>query len=105
MKLEHRPVTVSAATGRSAVEIAGGIEDQAGQGSGPVRAVAEVMQHRLRPSSARCGRQLEHCAATIGGTTAGSAAIPGRAVEIAGGIEDQAGVGIIPVRAVGVEAI
>ena len=43
------------------------------------------MQHLLRPASARCGRQLEHRPAVV------SAALVGRAVEIAGGIEDQAG--------------
>ncbi len=59
-QLEHRPGEVIAARERRAVEIAGGIEDQTGVGKSPVRAVAEVMQHFLRPASARCGRQLEH---------------------------------------------
>ena len=38
-ELEHRPVAVSAALAGRAVEIAGGIEDQAGVGISPVRAV------------------------------------------------------------------
>ena len=55
----------------------------------PVRTAAETMQHLLRPGSARCGRQLEQRPAV------GSAAIGGGAVEIAGGIEDQPGVGFL----------
>src|ERR1039458_2370443 len=83
-QLEHRPVAVvSAALVRRAVEIAGGIEDQGGQRLNPVRAVVvEVMQHLLRPGSARSGRQLEHRPVAVG------AASVRRAVEIAGAIED-----------------
>ncbi len=63
------------------------------------------MQHRLRPAPARCGRQLEHRPEAVRLATAPSATIVGRAVEIAGGIEDQAGVGQKPVRAVVAEAM
>ena len=103
-QLEHRPalvqsVNAGAAVGGRAVEIAGGIEDQAGDRISPVRAVAEAIQHLLRPAPARCGRQLEHR------PVAGKCRRRGRAVEIAGGIEDQAGLGIVPVRAVAVEAM
>ena len=57
------------------------------------------MQHLLRPGSARRGRQLEHR------PDAGTAALGGGAVEIAGGIEDQPGFGPPPVRAVVVEVM
>ena len=59
-QLEHRPVSCESRPNGRAVEIAGGIEDQAGLGIDPVRAVAEAMQHRLRPAPALLGRQLEH---------------------------------------------
>ena len=39
-QLERRPIVVSPATVRRAVEIAAGIENQAGLGRSPVRAVA-----------------------------------------------------------------
>src|SRR5271157_1162295 len=80
-------MTVSAAIVGCAVEIAGGIEDQAAEGN-----VADVIQNLLRPTSARCGGQLEHIPQAT--------AVSGRAVEIAGGIEDQGGVGNSPIRAV-----
>ena len=86
-ELERRPPVVSSAPAGGAVEITGGIENQRGLGSVPVRAVAEAIQHLLRPASARCGRQLEYRPRAV------SAARDGRAVEIAGGIEDQAGRG------------
>src|ERR1019366_10149295 len=76
-----------------AVEIAGAIEDQPGQGGNPVRAAAEVMQHLLRPAPTPCGHQLEHCTVVV------STAAVGRAEEIAGGIDDQPSLGTNPVRA------
>jgi hypothetical protein len=103
-QLEHRPVAVIAALVGRAVEIADVIEDQAGHGDSPVREV-EAKQHLLPPAPARCGRQLDHRPAAVRLATAPSAAIVRRAVEIAGGIEDQAGVGQKPVRAVEVEAM
>src|SRR5208282_6584827 len=83
-------------------EITGGIEDQAFSRLSPVRA-AKIMQDPLRPASARCGRQLEHCPACYVAVV--TAAQAGRAVEIAGGIEDQATVGIVPVCAVTAEVM
>src|ERR1700674_1059644 len=87
-QLEHHPAAksdiarkVAAADGR-AVEITGGIEDQA-RGKRSVAALAEVIQHLLRPPSTRFGRQLERRARLV------KAAASCRAVEIAGGIEDQ----------------
>ena len=53
--------------------------------------VAEAIQHLFRPAAARLGRQLEHRPHAV------SAALAGRAVEIAGGIEDQAGPWLITV--------
>src|ERR1019366_773466 len=94
-QLEHCPAVGSAAVLGRAVEIAGGIEDQPGGGISPVRAVAvEVMQHLLRPGSARRGRQLEHRPGAV------SAARDSRTVEIASSIEDQASLGITPVRTI-----
>jgi hypothetical protein len=66
-QFEHRPAAIRAARGGRAVEIAGGIEDQAGRGISPVRAVAEAMQHFLRPAPARLGRQLEHQSQSVQG--------------------------------------
>src|SRR5580704_15043026 len=92
---EHRPIVVSAALDRGAVEITSDVEDQAGVGkrSAP-KIVAEAMQHVLGPSPAPQGRQLEHWAARM----RTSATIYCRAVEIAVRIEEQAGVGVPPVQ-------
>src|SRR5271154_3947651 len=65
-QLEHRTiageptVAVGPTFGRGAVEIAGGVENQAGLGELPIWAPAEVIQYGLGPAPARCGRQLEH---------------------------------------------
>jgi hypothetical protein len=83
-QLEHRAVAISTATGRRAVEIAGGIEDHTGLRGVPVLEI-EGMQHLHFPVSA-IGRQLEHRAGAVGTTG-------GRAVEIAGVIEDHTGHG------------
>src|ERR1017187_7796002 len=96
-ELEHRTEAGRAAAVGRAVEIAGAIKDQAAFRASPVRRVAEAMQHVLRPSSARGGRQLEHRAAAVPPATS-SAALAGGAVEIASGIEDQAPDGPGPVR-------
>jgi hypothetical protein len=96
LHLEHYSVAISAARQRCAVEIANNIDDHTSVGFRSVRALrAEAMQHLLCPAPARCGRQLEHRP-----VVQVSAARDGRAVEIAGGIEDQPGEGLIPVRAV-----
>ena len=98
-QLEHCPDAVRAAKERGAVEIACGVEDQAGEGLRPVRAVSETMQHVLRPTPAGCRRQLKHCPRTI------SATVVRRAVEVAGGIDNEASLWLVPVRVVVVEAI
>src|SRR5580704_477655 len=101
LQLEHRSKGDIAARGsaalvRRAVEIAGGIEDQAGERSEPIGAiVVEAMQNPLLPASACLGHQLEHGAADV------SAARHGRTIEIAGGVEDQAAVRSVPVHARG----
>src|ERR1019366_4873521 len=74
------------------------IEDQAAARPSPVRTVAEIVQHLLRPASAQYGRQLEHRPVVV------SATLGSRAVEIASTIEDH-GVRISSVRAVVVEAM
>ena len=98
----HRNRKRAAGRGR-AVEIAGGIENQAAVARiEPVGATSEVMQNRLRPFASRRGRQLEHRAAAgaLIVVTAGMAADFRCAVEIAGRIEDQAAAGAIAVRRV-----
>ena len=73
---------MNAASQCRAVEIAGSIEDQAGVGMNPVAAVvAEAVQHLLRPAAAPLGDNSNTVPAVV------NAAIDGRAVEIAGGIE------------------
>ena len=67
---------------RRAVEIASGIEYNGGVGVGPFR-VVEIVQNSLCPVPAGSGRQFED------NTAASSAARPARAVEVAGGVEDQ----------------
>jgi len=52
------------------------------------------VQYLLTPATARLGRQLEDGAVIVGAATAGGA------VEIAGGIGNQAGIGIGTVRVV-----
>src|SRR5271169_5208320 len=86
-ELERRPPIkeVNAAPDGRAVDIAGGVEDQAGCGLVRIRAVAEVMQHLRRPAPARGRYELEHRSPIK------RAAKSGRAVEIAGSIEDQTG--------------
>jgi hypothetical protein len=82
--LERRAGTIDAAVCRRAIEIAGGIEQQAAVGIEPVRSsVVEAIKNPLTPGPVRHGSQLEDCTDTIGPATAGSS------IEIAGGIEDQ----------------
>jgi len=84
-QLERRPVAVRTAQGRRAIEIASGIEGQAGERVSPVGAVDnKAMQQRFRPAPAPVGRQLEHCPLAVG------TALRSRAVKVAGGIDDQA---------------
>lgn len=95
-QLEDRPTVVSAACGRCAVEIARSIEDQTGRGITAIRTIglrAEVVQHRFCPTSTPVGRQLECISCAV------SAASFSHAVEIAGGVDDQAGLWVDPVRA------
>src|SRR5580704_3811327 len=80
-----------------AVEIVGSIDDYACGGEPPVPPAAEVIQSLLGPASAGFVPQLPHC------TLVEIAAHGGRAVEIAGGIEAQAGCG--SGHSVGPEAI
>src|SRR5580700_9429726 len=95
-QLKHRTVlvVVTADKGRSAVEVAGGIDDQAAVGLEPILAQAEVMQHLLPPTTARFGYQLERCAPAV--STFGDR----RAIKIASCIEDHTGEGLVPVLAV-----
>ena len=86
---------MNAAIEGRAVEISSSIEDQASSfGIPTVRAAAEAVQHRLRPAPVLVGRHLEH------GPEAMNAAFIARAVEIAGGIQDQSGERTKTVRAV-----
>src|ERR1700722_8286827 len=72
-----------------AVEVASRIEHQAGKRQrtvdGPVNVSAKVTQYLFHPASIGLANQLEGCAAAI------DARLIGRTVEIAGGVEDQAG--------------
>src|SRR5580704_1878555 len=92
-QLEYCAKTVSSAGVGRAIQVTAGISDQASVGIGSVLA-AEVMQHLLRPFSTCFGRQLEYCAHVI------SSAYVGRAVKIAGGIQDEAGIRMLPVLTV-----
>ena len=86
-QLEHRTGGVSAAVAGRAVEIAGGIEDQAGDGDSPVRAAAvklcSTFSVQVPPAAGVNSNTVPQCC---------KCRLGGRAVEIAGGIEDQAGV-------------
>jgi hypothetical protein len=75
---------------RRAAQIAGGVEDQTSVRSiSPEVVIHKDVQHLLPPTSARCGFQLEdHTAVLMLVATAASFRC---AVEIASGIEDQAG--------------
>ena len=84
---------MAATAGSRTVEIAGAIEDQTACRSTSVQAQAEVMQDRCCPATASVGRHLERRPVLV------SSAPGGRAVEIAGGVEDQSGIGIGAVRA------
>ena len=97
--LKHRTEVPAFAGGR-AVEIAGGIEDQASIGGGSRRTM-EGVQHRLAPSAARFRRQLEDDAAAFTATVTEVAARVRRPVEISRCVEDHAGVGIGSVPAAG----
>ena len=96
LQFEHRAVAISASAQRSAVEIAGAIEDHTGCRIDPILAVkVKVMQHRLSPASAGFGRQLEdRTAAGVCGRF--GAASNGRAIDITSAIEDQPSIGLKP---------
>src|SRR5215472_1870787 len=81
-------------------EIAGGIEDYAGPWVLAVQtAGAEIVQHSLRPAAAAVRRHLEHRAEAV------RTAVVGRAVEVAAAIEDEGGVGILPIRTADTEVV
>src|ERR1700746_1945553 len=67
--LECRSKTVGAAPGRSAVKIAGGIFDDAGERICSV-AAGKIVQHGLSPASSR-GGELEYGAVATGGAPVG----------------------------------
>lgn len=56
LDLEHRPISISAAVDRGAVETADAIEDQAGVGFPSVLGVDEGMQQLLGPGTVCQGR-------------------------------------------------
>src|SRR6202451_1785492 len=62
-QFENRAVSVSAASGSCAIEIAGRIKSEASNRSLPVGTCAKAIQNLLRPLSTRLGRdrQLENC--------------------------------------------
>src|SRR5258708_3186326 len=100
LQLEDGTVGVSAAIVGRSVEIAGGIDDQAGVGGISVLAiVVEAVQNLLAPASVGLGRQLEDHTVIV------SAARGRHAVEIAGAIEGHASVGVVAVVAAVVEAV
>ena len=76
-----------------AIEIAGGVWDEAAIGNSPVRAAAKAVQHRLRPPSTFSRRQLEYRSQAMD-----AASVCG-AVENAGAIEDKSSVWFCPVPA------
>lgn len=82
-QLVDRPAAIDPAKGRSAVEIAGVIEDHATRGSAAVIGVLEVVEDGFRPAGTG-GRQLEDRAPSVG------AAAVGGAVQISGAVERQA---------------
>src|ERR1035441_3558881 len=98
---EHRTVVaglISAASWGCAIEVAGGIEDQAAPEASPVCGTAAQTIDRLRPVSARRRGQFEDRAAAV--IARPSTAAHRRPVEISGSIEDHAGERFKPVGAV-----
>ena len=85
--LEHRSEVVSAAGPSCAVEMACGIPDQTAICSETVPTPGEVVQLLFRPAAVPNGCQLEHRAIVM------TASSGGRPVEVAGGVEDQVGIG------------
>src|ERR1019366_1305553 len=84
------------------IEVPGNVEDQPSMGILPISATPEaVHQYFTAASAARTakGRQLEDRSCGV------RAAIRGRAIEVAGVIEDQPSVGIQPVRRAVTEAV
>lgn len=104
-QLECRTVVIRAAKKRGAVEIAGGVEDDSAVDVVAVDAVYEkAMQHLLGPGAARAVFQLEDGA--DGRIAAlGSTALQRGAIEIAGIVEDEAGIGNKAVGAILVEVM
>src|SRR5262249_52441693 len=88
-ELEYRTLPAGAAAPGRAVEIARHVGDEPGVGIRPVAAAGAAGEHVEGPR----GGQLEYRA------VAASAAVVGRAVEIAGRVEDQAAVGDRPLAA------
>src|SRR5580704_1444636 len=104
--LEHRPAAgearsftgPGAAVDRRAVEIACGTHDHAGVGIGPVLAIVSEDMHQLfRPAAAGLRREFEDGPAARIVIAARIAAGGRRAIKIAGGIEDNAGIRPRPV--------
>jgi hypothetical protein len=96
-ELEHGALILKPARSSCAVKIPDRVEDQLGNGIGSIRAAREAVKHALRPIPVRVARQLEHHAMSVAAGRA-VAALISRAVEVPGGIEDQAGIGLGSVR-------
>src|SRR6266849_233746 len=95
LDLEYGPVVGNSAPDGRPIESSGCAQDQASLRENPVRAVVvKVIQNLLVPTPARRRMQLERRPASGAATSRSSAAGGGRAVEIAGTVEDQAAAGI-----------
>src|SRR5208282_5329921 len=88
----------SPSSGGCAIEIAGSVKAQASVGRSSIRSPLERIKHALRPA-ARTRCQLEHGAAAGAAYRADIATLQGRAVEIAGSVEDNASRRFAPVTA------
>jgi len=96
-QLEDDATVGSAAFLGSAVEITGGIRDEARQGKRSIR-TAETIHVSFFPASAGTRREFEGYTATVGsGTLAEISSILRCPVEIPRGVEDQAAIGMIAV--------
>src|SRR5258708_33668025 len=96
------PGIVEATQGGRAIKVAGGIKDQAADGT--ISGFTEGVQYPLLPASSGLKNQLKNrsaAAIAVVGTTAGGRC----AVEITGGIEDQSGGDYIPSVVEEVEAM
>src|SRR5260370_18830180 len=90
-QLEDVAVIIRTVAGGRAIECAFGVEDQASGRSGAIAGARETVKHIFgpRPIAAQWRLQLEYHATAV--TAASLAASPGRAIQPAEIIEDQAG--------------